>query len=85
MIGAMYHGSVHKLQKKYIDITVVLLLQLHTAVTGGPAVYLLTLFAEFGLSLFDAGDEHVPDSGRRQTVEAAADGVHGDHVQVLSA
>ena len=45
----------------------------------------LTLFAEFWLSLFDAGDEHVSDAGRRQTVEAATDGVHGDHIQVLGA
>ena len=41
------------------------------------------LLLQLGLALLDGGDDHVADTGGRQTVEAPLDALDGDDVQIL--
>lgn len=43
------------------------------------------LLAQLGLSLLDRGHDHVADTGGRQAVQACANGLDGDDVQVAGA
>ncbi|MCP6199172.1 hypothetical protein NL445_29490, partial [Klebsiella pneumoniae] len=41
------------------------------------------LFPEFRFTLFDCGHNHVPGTGRRQSVQATFDTLDSDHIQIL--
>ena len=43
----------------------------------------LTLLTEIGLTLLDRRNDHVTNTGGRQTVQASVGSLDGDHVEVL--
>lgn len=45
----------------------------------------ITFLSQIGLSFLDCANDHIADTSRRQSVEASAEALNGNHVQVLSA